>query len=135
MWQDSPLLGVGMGGFAYNAHNYLDPNMPHEFIWLRDAHTIQAKILAEQGIVGFAIAVWLFLKILFFGIKSIDVFNDQFLKNAQIGLVSLFVGFIVNFTFASDQFNNMFWLSIGLLYVLPIIDKMYSPNSIITGQK
>ena len=131
MWQDNPILGVGIGGFAYSVHNYTDPNMPHQFVWIREAHTLQAKILAEQGLIGFTIAVWLFITVLLHGIKSIGVINDSFLKNAQIGLTALYIGFIVNFTFASDPFNNIFWMLVGLLYAVPLIDSMYFHNNVI----
>ncbi|MCE5252191.1 O-antigen ligase family protein [bacterium] len=124
MWEESPILGVGAGGFAYNSYEYMDPDMPEGMIWVKEAHTIQAKILAEQGLVGITVAVWLFFTILFHGIRTSKSLVDDFLKNAQIGLTSLFVGFIVNFTFASDPFNNMFWLSIGLLFAIPLIESM-----------
>jgi O-antigen ligase len=107
----------------------MDPDMPQGMIFVKEAHTIQAKILAEQGLIGITVAFWLFFTILFHGIRSIKPIKDDFLKNTQIGLTALFIGFIVNFTFASDPFNNMFWITIGFLYAVPLVDNMHVPET------
>jgi len=123
MWQDHPLLGVGAGGFRYHAFDYIDPNMPRVLTSVRDAHTLQAKILAEQGIIGFSIAMWLFATIFFDAIRNIKAMKEGYLKNVLIGFFSLFMGFVVNFTFASDLHNNVFWITIGVIYAIPIVYK------------
>jgi len=128
MWQDHPIFGVGAGGFAYLSYQYIDPTMPHAFAWVKESHTLQTKILAEQGLVGFTIAVWLFFTILFHGIRSLRFIKDNLLRNAQIGFIALFIGFIVNFTFASDPFNNTFWMTVGLIFAIPLIEQ-YRPSS------
>ncbi|MBN1294030.1 MAG: O-antigen ligase family protein [Candidatus Latescibacteria bacterium] len=130
MWQDHPFLGVGAGGFSYYCYDYMDPNMPYQMKWIKEAHTIQAKILAEQGIIGITVASWLFITVLFHGLFSITKIKDTFFKNVQIGFASLFIGFIVNFTFGSDQFNNMFWMITGLIYSIPLVDSFHSQNDV-----
>ncbi|MFC1490451.1 O-antigen ligase family protein [Candidatus Latescibacterota bacterium] len=139
MWKDHPILGVGGGGFRYYSYDYIDPNMPRVVADTVDAHTLQAKILAEQGLVGFTFAVWFFFTVLFDGIRSIKKIKDKFLQRIQVGYVALFVGFIVNFTFASDMHNNIFWITIGVIYAIPIVnqkildaEKLKLNNSIVT---
>ena len=121
MWQDHPIFGVGGGGFPYYAFDYIDPDMPRAVSSVKEAHTLQVKILAEQGLVGFSIAVWFFFTVLFDGIRSIRAMKDIYFKKIQIGFVALFVGFIANFTFASDMHNNIFWITIGVIYAIPIV--------------
>ena len=121
MWQDHPIFGVGGGGFPYYAFDYIDPDMPRAVSSVKEAHTLQVKILAEQGLVGFSIAVWFFFTVLFDGIRSIRTMKDIYFKKIQIGFVALFVGFIANFTVASDMHNNIFWITIGVIYAIPIV--------------
>ena len=121
MWQDHPLLGVGLRGFPHYYYNYYDPNMPRVLYYVNEYHTIQTGILAELGLVGLIISTWLFITVFFHGLRTSLTLTNEYFKNVQITLFSLFIGFIVNFTFASDIANNTFWITIGLLYAIPII--------------
>ena len=123
MWQDNPILGVGSGSFSYYALDYRDPNMPHMLADVVLPHTLQSKILAEEGLIGITIATWFFLAVLFEGLRSIPLIKDSFLKNSQIVFTSLFIGFIVCFTFNSDMHHNIFWITVGMIYAVPLIYK------------
>jgi len=92
-------------------------------MWVKESHTLQTKILAEQGLIGFTIAVWLFFTILFHGVRSLWVIKDDYLRNIQIAYIALLIGFFINFAFASDPFNNTFWMTIGLIYAIPLIEE------------
>jgi putative inorganic carbon (hco3(-)) transporter len=129
IWMDHPIFGVGLRGFPMVYPDYMDPSMPHVFTELREAHTMQTEILAETGIVGLSIAAWLFFTILLHGIKSIRAIQNDSLRCLQIGFVSLFVGFLVNFTFATDITNNICWMSIGFIYAIPLVDRYLSERS------
>ena len=128
MWQDHPLFGVGLRGFPILYYDYVDPNMPHILIEVNEPHTIQVEILAEEGIIGFVVAVWLFMTIFFHSVKYSLILKNDFLRNAQIACTALFIGFITNFTFATDLTNNSFWITVGMIYAIPFIDKMVSPD-------
>jgi len=132
MWQDNPILGVGLRGFPVNYYEYIDPQMPHVLADVKEAHTIQTEILAEQGLVGFTIAVWLFMTVLFHGYRTVKTIKNLYLKNIQIVNVGLFIGFISNFTFSSDLTNNTFWVIVGLIYSVPLIEDYVSSNDIQT---
>ncbi len=123
IWQDHPIFGVGIRGFPHYVFDYMDPNMPLMLSSVKQAHTLQVKILSELGLIGFTVATWFFFTVLFKGIRSIKTIKDDFLKNTQIILTSLFVGYIVNFTFASDIVNNTFWITVGLIYAVPLVYK------------
>ena len=47
---------------------------------------------------------------------------NYYLKHIQVAFIALFVGFITNFTFGSDILNNTFWISVGVMYAIPIAD-------------
>ncbi len=126
MWMDHPIFGVGLRAFPFYCPDYLDSSMPHILSNVVEAHTIQTEILAEFGLVGLVIATWLFVTLFFSGMRSIRVMKNDLLRCTEIGLVALFLGFIVNFSFATDIANNMFWITIGLIYALPLIDKRIS---------
>jgi O-antigen ligase len=119
MWQDHPFWGVGVGGYRYYAFDYIDPNMPRMLSSVRDAHTLQVKILAEQGLIGITIAIWLFVTIIVDTLRSIKEIDDVYMKKILVGFLALFLGFIANFTFASDLHNNVFWITIGVIYAIP----------------
>ncbi len=126
MWQDNPILGVGLRGFPVHYYDYIDPGMPHVLADVKEAHTIQTEILAEQGLVGFIIAVWLFLTVFAHGFSTVKTIKNFYLKNIQIINMGLFIGFISNFTFSSDLTNNSFWIIIGLIYSVPLIEDFVS---------
>ena len=130
MWQDHPLLGVGFRGFPELYNDYVDPNMPYYLREVKEPHTLQVEILAEQGIIGFTIATWLFMTIIFHGIMTSIRMKDEFLKNAQIASTALVIGFLVSFTFAADIVNNAFWMLVGLVYAIPFVEKSISSRTI-----
>ena len=124
MWMDYPIFGVGLRSFPAYFADYVDPSMPKVLSsYLSEAHTIQFEILAEFGIVGITITSWLFFTVLFEGCRTIRTMRNNLLRCLQIGLTALLVGDIVNFTFATDITNNMFWMTVGLIYVVPLIDR------------
>jgi O-antigen ligase len=130
MWKDHPIVGVGLRGFPEYYYTYIDPDMPHALADVRESHTLQTEILAEQGLVGFSIAVWLFFTIVFHAYRSIMSIRDDFLRNAEIVFLSLFFGFMANFVFSSDLYNNTFWVVVGMLYTIPLIEQYASPDRI-----
>jgi len=123
MWQDHPLFGVGLRGFPKMYYDYVDPNMPQLLIYVNEPHTIQSEILAEEGLIGLVVATWLFVTIFVQGFKTSFSIANDYLRIVQIATTSLYVAFIVNFTFATDMTNNTFWMIIGLMYALPFVDK------------
>jgi len=123
MWQDHPFLGVGLRGFPKYVYDYVDPNMPGVLVNIQDPHTIQTEILAEEGLLGFAIATWLFMTIFLHGIRTSFSLKNDFLRNAQIACIALFIGFVVNFTFGSDLVNNAFWITVGMIFAIPLVEK------------
>lgn len=124
MWQDHPLFGVGMRGFPKLYYDYVDPNMPHILIEVNEPHTIQVEILAEEGLIGFVVATWLFFTVFFHGFRTSLRMKNDYLRSVQIVSFALLFAFIVNFTFATDLTNNSFWITVGMLYAVPLVEKI-----------
>ncbi len=129
MWQDHPLFGVGLRGFPKMYYDYVDPSMPHVLMEVNEPHTIQFEILAEEGLIGFVVFTWLMLTIFFQGIRTAFILKNPYLRNAQIACTALFIAFMVNFTFATDLTNNLFWVTIGMIYAIPHVDKRIHGNT------
>ncbi|MFC1650089.1 O-antigen ligase family protein [Candidatus Latescibacterota bacterium] len=123
MWKDNPIFGVGSAGYSYYAIDYMDPNMPRGEVDVILPHTLQIKILAEEGLAGLTAATWFFFTVLFDGLRVIKTIKDDFLRNSQIILTSLFVAFIVCFTFNSDMHHNIFWITIGVMYANSLVSQ------------
>ncbi|MBT4484855.1 MAG: O-antigen ligase family protein [Candidatus Latescibacteria bacterium] len=130
MWQDHPLFGIGLRGFPTLYYDYVDPNMPAILLEVNEPHTIQVEILAEEGLIGFVVATWLFLTVFFHGLRTSLRMKNNFLRCAQIAYFALILSFIVNFTFATDITNNSFWISVGMIYAIPFIEKYSSPEAV-----
>lgn len=129
MWQDSPLIGQGTDSFRALSGEYQDPQMPMHLKGLIQAHTWPAKIIAENGLIGVIISMWLLMTIEFHGFRHMYLFRDDFLKNMMIGCFALFNAYMVMFLFNMDQYNNSWWITLGLIYIIPMIDKMkQEPN-------
>src|SRR3989339_1767534 len=114
IWRDSlkmvsrnPLLGVGLGTFHINFPNYASEELKK--IWpqmqniVNDAHSEFVQILAETGIIGFGIFLWIiiiyFLQLNKFK-KNINDKNKILLQN--VGLASV-CGILVQNLFSVDM--------------------------------
>ncbi len=121
IWKESPLFGVGAGGHSYYSIDFMDPDMPRAEVDVVLPHTLQMKILVEEGLVGLTVAMWFVVTVFVDGMRAVKKIKDDFLRNAEITLLSLYMAFLVFFTFNSDMFSNIFWLSIGVMYAIPLV--------------
>ena len=129
MWQDHPIFGVGLEGYAPMMKYYFDPSMPTPTLHVVEPHTVQIEMLAELGLVGFTIFVWFFFTILFHGIHKLRTMQKPFLKNGLIIAISYYVALFVNYTFSTDMLDNNLWITIGLIYAIPLIEQYSSSGS------
>lgn len=124
VFKANKIIGIG---FA-NILKYAKENMPKLFIVRRNFeafHNTYLDILVSQGIVGFAIAILIFLNYILLNIKRIRwIKNDKECNYLYTVLVSMIVGILVSSLFVSQIFyvNNLvtfiFWLLAGYLYML-----------------
>ena len=114
---DHPILGVGIRAFPIAFEQYKPPDFP---VWVpvRENHTLPAMILAELGIVGFALALWLFVTIVRSGLQAVRWAKDPYIKATAVGLLAVFVGYQVSMLFNAGLLNNFFWMMTGLLFAV-----------------
>ena len=100
MWQESPLLGAGLGVFIHKSTEWsLAPVVIHSTpVW----------ILAEFGLLGAAIFLWAFIKLILGDIKSRTTFSSSH------PIILLLIVFVV-FGLVHDMFyQRIFWLVLGI---------------------
>ncbi len=117
MFLHHPFFGIGVRGFPVAFDQYKPADFP---IWLptRESHTLPATIIAELGIVGLAISLWLVAVVLKAGIQSLRRIEDEYLKAAQLGLVAVFIGYQVSMVFTAAITDNFFWIMTGMLFAV-----------------
>ena len=124
VFKANKIIGIG---FA-NILKYAKENMPKLFIVKRNFeafHNTYLDILVSQGIVGFIIAILIFLNYILLNVKKIKfIKNDNESSYLYTILVSMIVAILVSSLFVSQIFyvNNLvtfiFWLLAGYLYML-----------------
>ena len=83
-------------------------------------------LLCEQGIVGFSIFLWMFIKIFRkFFVKYHKIENEKF-EYICISIISSITGFLTNgmtdFVFTFQENTFLFWFFIGIIYSILTIE-------------
>ncbi len=119
MFLESPILGKGYGAFAMLYEE--DVSLVGSYIaqFQLGAHSEYLQVMAELGIVGLAVWIWLNLAFLRYGFRALKRIEDGFYRATVIGLmaaeISLMVHFIVNNLLNGDAIGVPFWGIYGLL--------------------
>lgn len=119
MFLENPIIGKGYGAFAilYEADASLVGGYTSQF--QLGAHSEYLQVLAELGVVGFAVWMWLVIAFFRYGFRALKEIEDGFYRSLTIGLLSaelsLLVHFIVNNLLNGDAIAIPFWLIYGLL--------------------
>jgi len=112
---DHPLLGVGLRSFpAVYQKSYIHPDMP--LLGVVESHTLPIEVLAELGIVGFLLLIWLFYSVVREASVTIRTSKDGYLRALQIGLLSSFLALMVNNLFSNNLGDNFLWIVMGLIF-------------------
>ena len=121
MFLDNPVFGVGFRGYPELYYDYIHPDMPKLLRDVDESHTMPTTILAELGLVGFIVSMWLWLVVYREGMRAVRAARDPLMHAFASGLLALYVAFLVNFLFADDLVNNIFWLTMGMIYAVRLI--------------
>lgn len=115
----APLLGIGWGNFVglYGSYTssmsaWIPPN-------IFAVHNIYLQLLAETGLIGFSIFLWLMVKTwrlaTWSARSSKDFLNRALAFGVQGAILSTLVHGSVDFLFqVSPQFGALFWVLLGL---------------------
>lgn len=115
MWQDHPITGVGIGMFKYELKNYPPPETRylHFFYSGLVAHNMYVSMLAETGLVGFALFMLLLIKSvkdLFMAGRNRDPAVKSLASTWLIVLLVIMLGGITK----TDHVDKMLWLTMGI---------------------
>lgn len=114
MFADSHMLGVGMRGFAdaiLNYHSYQD------LIGIIHPHNVTYTILAELGLIGFMLFLFIIYRITRDSYLNIKFATDETEKVIATSLFAALVAFFIFYQFIGGGLpDNNVWLIIGLTY-------------------
>lgn len=114
---DHPILGIGFDNYANNYLNYsvrlgLDPRNTE-----RSAHSLYLEVLAEQGILGFIMFVFVLYSVFSSLTKANQILNKLGLDGeADLALAFEigFIGYLVSAVFIHGAYPRNLWLLIGI---------------------
>lgn len=125
MFVENPILGKGYGAFAMLYEEDVALVGGYTAQYQLGAHSEYLQVMAELGIVGLAVWIWLNLAFLRYGFRALKTLSDGFYRAIVIGLmaaeISLMVHFTVNNLLNGDAIGVPFW---GIYGLLPAVVQM-----------
>ena len=125
MFLENPILGNGYGAFAMLYEEDVALVGSYTAQYQLGAHSEYLQVMAEMGIVGLGVWIWLNLAFLRYGFRALRTLDDGFYRAIVIGLMaaelSLMVHFTVNNLLNGDAIGVPFW---GIFGLLPAVVQM-----------
>ena len=125
MFSESPILGKGYGAFAMLYEEDVALVGSYTAQYQLGAHSEYLQVMAELGIVGFGLWIWLNFAFLRYGFRALQTLEDGFYRATVLGLmaaeISLMVHFTVNNLLNGDAIGVPFW---GIYGLLPAVVQM-----------
>ena len=125
MFLENPILGKGYGAFAMLYEEDVALVGSYTAQYQLGAHSEYLQVMAELGIVGMGVWIWLNVAFLRYGFRSLRTLDDGFYRAIVIGLMaaelSLMVHFTVNNLLNGDAIGVPFW---GIYGLLPAVVQM-----------
>ena len=125
MFLENPILGKGYGAFAMLYEEDVALVGSYTAQYQLGAHSEYLQVMAELGIVGLGVWIWLNVAFLRYGFRALRTLEDGFYRAIVIGLIaaelSLMVHFTVNNLLNGDAIGVPFW---GIYGLLPAVVQM-----------
>ncbi|MFA6492784.1 MAG: O-antigen ligase family protein [Patescibacteria group bacterium] len=111
-YDQSPILGIGIGNYGPWAKNYpiVRPKTGWDIV-----NNEYIEILAETGILGLAAFSLVLVILIFRSFVAFKYAHDIFLKSVLIGLLAALAGILVQYNFMSTLYIIHVWILIGIL--------------------
>ncbi len=114
MFVDSYMIGVGFGGFPTHFTNYFTLQ---ESIGVNMPHNLTYKILAELGLHGFVVFMFILWKILHTGYRNVRLSKVGLERANSVSSFAAFIALLIFYQFYGGAlFDNNFWLLVGLIF-------------------
>lgn len=131
MWQESPILGIGLGNYGPKLLHFPDhaddyPIVNNEYV----------ELLTETGVIGLLTFVFIILFLLVRSVRAYQEVRDPLVRAALLGTTAAFVGTLVQYNFFSTLYIIHVWVLIGLLVAIQnlILVKVPSTTSQVPGK-
>ena len=125
MFLENPILGKGYGAFAMLYEEDVALVGSYTAQYQLGAHSEYLQVIAELGIIGLGVWIWLNLAFLRYGFRALQTLDHGFYRAVVIGLMaaelSLMVHFTVNNLLNGDAIGVPFW---GIYGLLPAVVQM-----------
>ena len=119
MFLENPILGKGYGAFAMLYEEDVALVGSYTAQYQLGAHSEYLQVLAELGLIGLGVWIWLNFAFLRYGFQALKTIDNGFYRSIVIGLmaaeISLMVHFTVNNLLNGDAIGIPFWGIYGLL--------------------
>ncbi|MFH1425999.1 MAG: O-antigen ligase family protein [Candidatus Kerfeldbacteria bacterium] len=114
-WRQHPVVGIGSGSFG--PFESWHPLVVPEQGW-RIVNNEYLELLAENGTLGFAAMVAVFLVVIIRSVKALTVKADPYIKTVLVAFFAAFVGILVQYNTFSILYIVHIWFVIGMLIAL-----------------
>ncbi|MCL5795742.1 MAG: O-antigen ligase family protein [Patescibacteria group bacterium] len=111
-WEESPVIGVGIGNYGPKVKDYPPADQVEGWDIVNNEYL---EILAERGTLGIIFFSLIILVVFIRSIKAYLATKDIYLKATILGLNSAFVAILVQYNFFSTLYIMHFWVLIGLI--------------------
>jgi O-antigen ligase len=116
MFIDSNMIGVGLRGYAESILHY---HTYQELIGIVLPHNVTYTILAELGLIGFMLFLFIIYRITADGYRNIALAGSEWSKILATSVFISLMAFFVFFQFIGGGLpDNNVWLLIGLVYAI-----------------
>ena len=123
MVEDKPVIGVGSGNFSVSSIHYLlvQPGAIERDEFIVDtpkvAHNSYLQVLAELGMIGLAMFLWIIGFAIWCALKAAHWFSragDSEMEIVARAMVVALVGILAADFFITEQYGKQLWLLLGL---------------------
>jgi O-antigen ligase len=116
MFIDSWMMGVGIKGFVDKFNEYFSHQ---ETIGIAEPHNVIYTVMAELGIIGLVLYLFIIGKIIFVAYKNIKRSENDLQMSINVTLFSSMIAFIVFYQFYGGGLNdNNIWMLAGMIFFM-----------------
>ena len=115
VFKNNPLFGVGNKNYRVETCKKENKDVP--FYWcMTHPHQIYIEFLAEHGLIGTIILLFIFFKLIFQHLRIILTSKNYIQIGCMIYLIINFLPLIPSGSFFGDFNSNLFWINLSIMY-------------------
>ncbi|EKD57095.1 MAG: O-antigen polymerase [uncultured bacterium] len=111
-WQESPLIGIGIGNYAMRSKDYPPADEMKDWDIVNNEYI---EILTETGVLGLASFIIIFMVLLWRSVLAYYRTNDELIKSIILGLSAALVAVLIQYNFFSTLYIVYFWVLVALI--------------------